>query len=111
MPDLVAHGLRDMGSQPLGVVAEVAHKRVTENQDLVRHATAAEKAPPARLETDVLAISVVLGTAVWDHNRDVLQRVLKLVRQFVDRRADKLLEFPIARVPLVADLRLPLERP
>ena len=64
MPDLVAHGLRDMGSQPLGVVAEVAHKRVTENQDLVRHATAAEKAPPARLETDVLAISVVLGTAV-----------------------------------------------
>jgi len=37
--------------------------------------------------------------------------VLKLVWQFVDRRADELLEFPIARVPLVADLRLPLERP
>jgi hypothetical protein len=64
MPDLVPHGLCDMRSQPLGVVAEVAHKRVTENQDLVRHATAAEEAPPARIETDVLAIRVVLGAAV-----------------------------------------------
>lgn len=64
MPDLVAHGLNDMGSQPRGVIAEVAHERVTENQDLVRHATAAEKAPTAQPEADVLAISAVLGAAV-----------------------------------------------
>jgi hypothetical protein len=31
--------------------------------------------------------------------------VLKLVRQFVERRADELLEFPLARVPILADLR------
>lgn len=64
VPDLVAHRLHDVGSQPLGVLAKVAHERVTENQDLLRHATAAEEAPPARLEADVLAISVVLDPAV-----------------------------------------------
>lgn len=64
MPDLMAHRLGDVSAQLLGVVAKVAHERVTENQDLVRHATAAEEAPPARLEADVLAVGVVLGAAV-----------------------------------------------
>jgi hypothetical protein len=62
--DLVAHGLHDMGSQPLVVLAEVTYERIAENQDLVRHATAAEEARATRLEADVLAVGVVLGAAV-----------------------------------------------
>ena len=106
VPDLVTHGLRDLGLQLLGVLAEVADQRVAENHYLVGHATAAEEAPAARLEADVLAVGVVLGAAIGDHNRDVPQRVLKLLRQFVERRADESLEFLLARVPL-ADLGPP----
>ena len=102
----MTHGLRDLGLQLLVVLAEIAHERVAENHYLVGHAAAAEEAPAARLKADVLAVGVVRGAAIGDHNRDVPQRVLKLLRQFVERRADESLEFLLARVPL-ADLGPP----
>ncbi len=76
--DLVTHCLDDVLPEALGVVPEVAHERVAEDHDLVWHATAPEERGATQLGADVHAVRVVLGTAVGNDDRDVLQRALEL---------------------------------
>jgi hypothetical protein len=61
--------LDDLRSKTLGIVAEVAHERVAEDQDLIGDAAAPKEAPTAHRVADVLAVCVVLGSAVRDHDR------------------------------------------
>jgi hypothetical protein len=99
---LVTHRLHDLQPEALGIVPEITHERVSENQDLVGNATAPKETATAHLEADVQAIRVVLGTAVGNDHRDVLQRMLKLARQTVERRTNELLKFLLAVVPVSA---------
>ena len=64
---------------------EVAHECVAKNQDLVWQATAPEVRGPTQLGADVHAVGVVLGTAIGNDDRYVLQRSLELAREFVER--------------------------
>jgi hypothetical protein len=77
--------LRNLRSEAGGIVSVVAYEGVAENQDLVWNATASEVAATAHLEPDILAVRVVLGTAVGNDDRYVLQRTPKLTGQFVQR--------------------------
>jgi len=83
--ELVAHRLDDLQSEALGIVPEVAHECVAENQDLVGQATAPEERHAAQPGADVHAVRVVLGTAVGNDDRYVLQRTLELYRQIIER--------------------------
>ena len=78
-------GRRELLKDETEMLAEVAHERVAEDQDLVWNAATTEETPTTPLEADVLAVSVVFGTTVGDDDRDILQRTLKLVRQIVER--------------------------
>ena len=100
--DLMAHRLDDLRPQALGIIAEVAHERVAKNQDLFGRATAPEEGLTTPAGSDVHAVCVVLGTAVGDDDRHVLERALELDRQFVERCADDLLELLLAVVPVLA---------
>jgi hypothetical protein len=83
--NLVTHRLDDLQSEALGIVPEVAYECVAENQDLVWKAAAPEGTPTTHLVADVQAVRVVLGTAVGNDDRYVLQRALELDRQIVER--------------------------
>ena len=50
---LVTHRLHDLQPKALGIVPEVTHERVSENQDLVWKATSPEKTAATHLEADV----------------------------------------------------------
>ena len=82
---LVTHGLGDMCPEAVGIVPEVAHECVAKNQDLIWQATAPEEGGTTQLGADVHAVRVVLGTAVGNDNRYVLQRSLELDREPVER--------------------------
>ncbi len=76
--NLVPHRLDHLGSEALGVVSEVPHERVAKNQNLVWQATAPEERGPTPPGADVHAICMVLGAAVGNDDRHVLQRALEL---------------------------------
>ncbi len=82
---LVTHRLNDVEPEALGIGPEVAHQCVAKNQDLVWQATAPEERRTTTLGADIHAVRVVLGTAVRNDDRYVLQRTLKLGRQLVER--------------------------
>jgi hypothetical protein len=83
--NLVTHRLDDVQPEALAIGPEVAHKCVAKNQDLVWQATAPEERHTTTLGADVHAVRVVLGTAVGNDDRYVLQRTLELDRQLVER--------------------------
>jgi hypothetical protein len=83
--NLVTHRLDDMQPEALAIVPEVANECVAKNQDLVWQATAPEERHATQPGADVHAVRVVLGTPVGNDDRYVLQRTLKLDRQFVER--------------------------
>jgi hypothetical protein len=82
---LVTHRLDDVCPEALGIVPEVAHECVAKNQDLVWQATAPEERDTTQLGADVHAVRVVLGTAVGNDDRYVLQRSLELDWELVER--------------------------
>jgi hypothetical protein len=82
---LVTYRLDDVCPQALGIVPKVAHERVAEDQDLVWQATAAEERGTAQPGADVHTVRVVLGTAVGNDDRHVLERSLELERELVER--------------------------
>ncbi len=82
--NLVTHRLDDVCPEAVGIVPEVAHQRVAKDQDLVWQATAPEEGGTTQLGADVHAVRVVLGTAVRNDNRYVLQRSLELDRELVE---------------------------
>jgi hypothetical protein len=100
--NLVTHRLNDMQPEALGIVPEVAHQRVTKDQDLVWKAAAPEERHATQLGADVHAVRVVLGTAVGNDDRYVLQRTLELDRQLVERRTNEFLKFLLAVMPVFA---------
>ena len=83
--NLVTHRLDDLQPEALGIIPEVAYKCVAKNQDLVWQATAPEERHATQLGADVHAVRVVLGTAVGNDDRYVLQYTLELDRQLVQR--------------------------
>jgi hypothetical protein len=83
--NLVTHRLGDVCPEAVGIVPEVAYKRVAKDQDLVWQATAPEERGTTQLGAYVHAVRVVLGTAVGNHYRYVLQRSLELDRELVER--------------------------
>jgi hypothetical protein len=83
--NLVSHRLDDVQPKALGIVPEVAHQCVAKNQDLVGQATAPEERHTTLPGADVHAVRVVLGAAVGNDDRNVLQRILELNRQLVER--------------------------
>ena len=82
--NLVMHRLDDLLPEVLGIVPEVAHECVAKNQDLVRKAATPEERHTTQLGADVHTVGVVLGTAVGNDDRYVLQRTLELDRQLVE---------------------------
>jgi hypothetical protein len=100
--NLVTHRLNDVQPEALGIVPEVAHQCVAKDQDLIWQATAPEKRRTTTLGADVHAVRVVLGTAVGNDNRYVLQRTLELDRQLVERRTNEFLKFLLAVMPVFA---------
>ena len=96
--NLVTHRLGDVCPQAVGVVPEVAHERVAKDQDLVWQPAAPEVSATATPGADVHAVSVVLGTTVGNDDRYVLERSLKLDREFVERGADECLKLLLAVV-------------
>jgi hypothetical protein len=100
--NLVTHRLDDVQLEALGIVPEVAHQCVTKDQDLVWQATAPEERRTTTLGADVHAVRVVLGTAVGNDDRYVLQRTLELDRQLVERRTNEFLKFLLAVMPVFA---------
>ncbi len=96
---LVTHRVDDVCSEARGIVSEVAYECVAKNQDLVWHATAPEEGGTTELGADVHAIRVVLGATVGDDDGYVLQRLLELGWELVERRANELLKFLLAVVP------------
>src|SRR5580700_4843366 len=83
--DLVTHGLGDVFAQAVGIVAEVAHERVAKDQDLIRQTAAPEERVATQLGADVHAVRMVLGAAVGNDYRHVLERSLELDRELVER--------------------------
>ena len=83
--NLVTHRLYHVEPEALAIVPEVAHKSVAKNQDLVWQATAPEERRTTTLGADIHAVRVVLGTAVGNDDRYLLQRTLELDRQLVER--------------------------
>lgn len=100
--DLVAHCLDDVLSETFRVISEVTDEGVAEDQDLVWDPAASEDRSPSRPVAEVKPVGMVLLSTIGNHDRHVLERLLKFGRQIVQRRSDKRFEFFLAVVPVVA---------
>ncbi len=78
MSELMAQGSLDLAGKQVPVVTEVAFQRVAVDHDPVLVAFPRDAVP------EVLAISVLFGTEVGDHDRDVRENLLELVGQPID---------------------------
>jgi hypothetical protein len=83
--NLVPHRLDDVHPQAAGIIAEVAHERVAKDQDLVWQSAASEEWATTLPGPDVHAVRMVLGTAIGNDDRHMLQRSLELDRKLVKR--------------------------
>src|SRR3984957_6753629 len=99
MPNLVKHGFGDVFAELVGIVTEVAYERVAEDQDLVRHAAAAEEGVATQPRTDVHAVRGGLPPTIGNDGRDVLQPFLEFRRELIERRAHERLELLLAVMP------------
>jgi hypothetical protein len=100
--NLVAYRLDDVQPEAVAIVPEVAHKCVAKNQDLVWQATAPEERHTTTLGADVHAVRVVLGTAIRDDDRNVLEGTLELGRQLVECCTNQFLEFSLTVMLVIA---------
>lgn len=81
--ELVAQGALDLTGKQCAIVAEVPFQRVLVDDDAVLVTFASDAVAV------VHAVGVVLGAEVGDDDRDLLQHLLELLRQGVDRVGDE----------------------
>lgn len=83
MGELVTQGSLDLAGKEVAVVAEVALQRVAIDHDPVLVAFAGDTVPV------VHAVGAMLGAEIGDDDRDVLEHLLKFLRQRVDGVGDE----------------------